>query len=155
MFQMLAIIISIGSIGWAFYSPIWAWSPLICFIAFLLFMLFGVKKKKWRYVDTLSPDANQMLQRFGHYYAMPFAGRDFSGAASTIQFAGVAVGIVGALNNFYWGLGAAVVGWLSLGAIAVAFNPSNFIRGTDLEAAHNEVIAWMMDQSQQQQKKCA
>lgn len=149
MFQLLAITLSLGSIGWAFFSPLWAWSPLVTSAALLLFTFFGVKQKKWRYVEELSPSANEMLQKFGHYYSMPFAGRDFSGAASTIQFAAVAVGIIGAFKGFYWGLGVAVAFWFVLGPVAMAFNPTNFIRGSHLETAHEEVLAWVMQQSQQ------
>ncbi|MEK7408676.1 MAG: hypothetical protein AAB225_26720 [Acidobacteriota bacterium] len=148
MFQMLAIVISVGSIGWAFFSPLWAWTPLVTAAALLLLTLLGVKQKKWRYIEELSPAGNEMLPKFGHYYAMPFAGRDFSAAASTIQFAAVAVGIIGAVKGFYWGLGIAVAFWFVLGPVAMAFNPTNFIRGSHLESAHEEVISWVMQQSQ-------
>lgn len=147
MAQIVAIILGLASIGWSFYSPLWAWGPLFAGAAFLLLTLFGLKQKKWRYIDELSPAANEMLQRFGGYYSLPFAGRDFSAASSTLQFVAVAVGVIGAFKGFWWGLGGAAVFWFGLGPVAMAFNPSNFIRGTQFQPAHEEVIEWVMQKS--------
>lgn len=148
MTQIIAILISILSFVWSFFNPVWAWVPLVISGLTLLVVLLGVKQKKWRHIDELSEAANQMLQKFGHYYSMPFAGRDFSAACSTIQFGAVGVGIVGAFFGFWWGLGLAVLFWFALGPAAMAFNPVNFIQGEPtLRFAHDEVIEWIMSQS--------
>ena len=149
MIKTLAIIISLVSIGWAFFSPIWAWSPLMAVGILLLVQLFGIKLKKWPYVEELSPSANEMLQKHGPYYSMPFAGRDFSAAASVIQGAAIAVGAIGAFKGFYWGIGGAIVFWFVFGPVAMAYDPTNFIRGTHLEAPHDEVVAWIRRRLQQ------
>ena len=144
MTQMVAIFVSVGAFIWSFFQPIWAWLPLIAAAMGLLSVLAGVRLKKWRYVEELSPSANEVLQKFGHFYSMPFAGRDFSGACSTIQFGAVGVGIVGAFGGFWWGIGIAVSFWFVLGPAAMAFNPTNFIQNQpDILAAHEEIIEWV------------
>lgn len=151
MFQLLTIALSLGSIVWSFFSPLWAWSPLVTAEALLLLILLAEKQAKWRYVEELSPSANEMLQKFGHYYSKPFASRDFSSSASTLQFAFVAVGIIGAFQGFYWGLGVAVIFWFVFGPVSLAFNPTGLIRGSHMESAHIEVLAWVEQQSQRAQ----
>jgi hypothetical protein len=74
MVQMLAVLVGLASVGISFFSPPWAWAPLLVAAAALLLTLFGAKRQRWRQIDELSPQANAMLQRFGHYYSMPFAG---------------------------------------------------------------------------------
>lgn len=144
MTQILAILISLGASIWSFFQPVWAWVPLSLAALILIVVLMSLKLKKWRYVEELSPSANEMLQKFGPFYSMPFAGRDFSGACSTVQFGAVAVGIVGAFNGFWWGVGIALLFWFVLGPTAMAFNPTNFIqKQPGLLAAHEEVIEWI------------
>jgi len=125
--RIIAILISIVYFVWAFFNPVWAWAPLFVAALILLAILLGIKQKKWKHIDELSEPANEMLQKFCHYYAMPFAGRDFSGACSTIQFGAVGVGIVGEFSGFWWGLGLSVLLGFVLGPAAMAFNFTNFI----------------------------
>lgn len=150
MTQIIAILVSIGAFIWSFFQPVWAWAPLVMAALILLIVLLSLKLKEWRYVEELSPGANEMLQKFGHFYSMPFAGRDFSGACSTIQFGAVAVGVVGAFSGFWWGLGIAALFWFVLGPAAMAFNPTNFIQNQPgMLAAHEEVIEWVTSKQRQ------
>jgi len=152
MTQLIAIVVAIGSFIYSFFQPIWAWIPLSAAGLLLLIILFSIKLKKWQYVDELSSSANEMLQKFGNFYSMPFASRDFSAACSTIQFAAVAVGIVDAFNGFWWGLGLAVIFWFVLGPTAMAYNPTNFIQNEPmLRMAHEEVIEWVMSRTQNEE----
>ena len=151
--QIIAILVSIISFVWAFFNPAWAWAPLFAAALVLLAILLGIKQTKWKHIDELSGPANEMLQKFGHYYEMPVASRDFSSACSTIQFGAVGVGIVGTFSGFWWGLGLAVLFWFVLGPAAMAFNPTNFIRGQPmLRLAHDEVIEWVLSQSGHKEK---
>ena len=100
MIQVIAILVSIGAFAWSFFQPVWAWVPLIVVALYLLFVLLSLKFEKYNSVKELSPSANQMFQKYAHFYLKPFAGRDFSSACSTIQFGAVAVGLVGAFNGF-------------------------------------------------------
>ena len=143
MTQMLVILICLAAVITEFFSVLWGWVILAVPTAFLLFTLFGVKQKKWQYIPELSETANQMLQKFGHYYAMPFAGRDFSASASTVMFAGAAVAIIGAFKGFWWGIGIGVINYILMGFVSRAFNPTNFLADPLEQMGHEEIIAWI------------
>jgi hypothetical protein len=143
MLQILAILLSLAAAAWAFFDPVFAWIPIGVACATLLFVWTGVRGTEWEYVPELSARANDLLRKFGHYYLMPFTGRDFGSAASTLQFSGAPVGIIGAINDFWWGLALAGLLFVTLGPAAMAFNPSVFLREPDDHLAHAEIIAWM------------
>ena len=145
MTQMIVILICVAAVITEFFSVLWGWVILAVPSAFLLLTLFGVKQKKWQYFPELSETANQMLQKFGHYYAMPFAGRDFSASASTLMFAGAAIAIIGAFKGFWWGIGIGVINWVLMGFVSRAFNPSNFLGDPLEQMSHEEIISWITE----------
>jgi hypothetical protein len=153
--QLLTMLIMLGAIIWAFFSPLWAWAPLFVMAGLAFAMRLSQEKRDLVYVDELSPQANVMLRKYWHFYAMPFAGSDFSASTSTIQGAAVIVGIIGAFKGFWWGLLGAAALWLLLSHLAMWFNPSNFIRGTDLEAPHNEIISWLQARARLREEEIA
>src|SRR4030042_2866178 len=117
MTQMFMIVICLVAIITEFFSVLWGWLVLAFPAVFLLITFLGVKQKKWQYIPELSDEANRMLQKFGHYYAMPFAGRDFSASASTLMFTGVAIATIGLFKGFWWGIGIAILNWFVMGFI--------------------------------------
>ncbi|SRR5258706_11703826 len=125
----------------AFFFPFWAWVPIGLADGYLLYVLGGAKRMKWKYIPELSRAANEMLQRYGHFYTMPFAGTDFSSSASGLQIAGIAVDVVCAFKGFWWGLGLAVLNYLVMGPVSVSFNPTHFLKDPSKKNAHDEVIA--------------
>ncbi|MBW1976170.1 MAG: hypothetical protein JRI45_11535 [Deltaproteobacteria bacterium] len=145
MIQILVILVCLVAIIVEFFSVLWGWIILALSAAFLLITLLGVKQKKWQYIPELSEAANQMLQKFGHYYAMPFAGRDFSASASTIMFAGAAIAIIGLFKGFWWGIGIGIINWFLMGLVARAFNPTNFLVDPLEQMAHEEIIKWITE----------
>lgn len=156
MTQILVILISLTAVIVLLFSLLWGWLILAVPAGFLLISLVVEKMKRWPKVPELSEAANRMLEEFGHYYAMPFAGRDFSSSASTLMFAGGALGIVSVLEGFWWGIGLGILNWFVMGYVARAFNPSVFLRTAEELAAHEEVINWItnsqrvdIDQSEQ------
>ena len=153
MTQMLMITICLGAIITEFFSILWGWLVLAFPVVFLLIRLFGVKQKKWQYIPDLSAEANHMLQKFGHYYAMPFANRDFSASASTIMFTGVAIAIIGIFKGFWWSVGIAILNCFLMGFISRAFNPTNFLVDESEQLAHEEIISYIMEK--QKSKKTA
>lgn len=148
MGQLIAIALSLVAIVTAFFSVLWSWVVIAVPIAILLVTLISLKQKRWKHISELSEPANAMLQKYGHYYTMPFAGRDFSAAASTLMFAGVVVAVIGAFKGFWWGFAIAVVNWLVMGLVSKAFNPSNFIADPMERLAHEEIISFIMAKQQ-------
>ena len=117
MAQLIAIALSLVAIVTAFFSALWAWVVLAVPIALLLVTFMGLKQKRWKHIPELSEAANAMLQKYGHYYTMPFAGRDFSASSSTLMFAGAAIAVIGAFKGFWWGLVVALANWLVMGLL--------------------------------------
>jgi hypothetical protein len=142
--QFIAIILSLVAIVTAFFSVLWAWVVLAVPIAFLLITFMGLKQKRWKHIPELSEPANAMLQKFGHYYTMPFAGRDFSASCSTLMVTGVVIAVIGAFKGFWWGLAIAVANWIVMGFLSRAFNPTNFIADPLERLAHEEVISFIV-----------
>jgi len=70
MTQLIVILICLAAVITEFFSVLWGWVILAIPSTILLLTLFGVKQKKWQYIPELSETANQMLQKFGHFYAM-------------------------------------------------------------------------------------
>ncbi|MFA4829536.1 MAG: hypothetical protein WC855_12535 [Thermodesulfovibrionales bacterium] len=145
MTQIVVSLICLAAVITEFFSVLWGWVILAVPSAFLLLTLLGVKQKKWQYIPELSEMANQMLQKFGHYYAMPFAGRDFSASATTLMFAGAAIAIIGVFKGFWWGIGIGVINWFLMGFISRAFNPTNFLVDPLEQMGHEEIIAWITE----------
>ena len=145
MTQVFVIPICLAAVITEFFSVLWGWLILGVPSAFLLLILFVVKRKKWQSIPELSETANQMLQKFGHYYAMPFAGRDFSASASTVLFAGAVVAIISAFKGYLWGIGIGVINWFLMGLVSRAFNPTNFLADPLEKMGHEEIIAWITE----------
>lgn len=144
MAQLIAIVLSLVAIVTAFFSSLWAWVVLAVPIALLLITFMGLKQRRWKHIPELSEPANAMLQKYGHYYTMPLAGRGFSASSSTLMFAGAAIAVIGAFKGFWWGLAIALANWLVMGFLSKAFDPTNFIADPLERLAHEEVISFIM-----------
>lgn len=145
MIQILVVLVCVIALIVEFFSVLWGWIILALPAAFIIITLFGVKQKRWQYIPELSETANQMLQKFGHYYANPFAGRDFSASASTIMFAGVAIAIIGVFKGSWWGIGIGIINWFLMGFVSRAFNQTNFLVDPLEQTAHEEIIEWITE----------
>lgn len=107
-----------------------------------------LRRRKPEPVPELSSKANEMLQKFGHFYFMPIAGTDMSVAASTVALASVVVGVVAGIRGFWWGLAIGVVNYWIAAPFARFFNPSKFLADEEERAAHNEIVTLMRQRSQ-------
>lgn len=145
MIQLVVILICVVALIIEFFHVLWGWIILGFPTVILIIMTFTVKQRKRQYIPELSEMANQMLQKFGHYYAMPFAGRDFSSSASTLMFAGVVIAIIDAFNGFWWGIGIGILNWFLMGIVSRAFNPTNFLVDMDEQMAHEEIILYILE----------
>src|SRR3972149_6518371 len=150
MIQILVILFCLAVVITEFFSAVWGWIILCIPIVFLVVTLLWLKQKKWHYIPELSESANQMLQKFGHYYAMPFAGRDFSASASTLAIAGGVIVIVGLFKGFWWGIGIGILNWFVMGMVSRAFNLSYFQVDYSEQKAHEEIISYIMGKIEKQ-----
>jgi hypothetical protein len=146
MISLSGIALSLTAIVTAFFSPIAAWTIIGFGGGFLLLILIGAKSKKQQYQSGLSPKANDMINKFGHYYAMPFASSAFSAAASALVMAGWVIAIIGAFKGFWIGFVLMIVNQFLCGWLSRSFNPTKFLVDEDERLAHLEVTEWMQNQ---------
>lgn len=149
MTQMITIILLLASFVLSFiFEPYWAWAP-IAVIEFIIIISFWSSKIRYRFknIEGLSSDANELLQSHGHYFAMPFASRDFSASAATIQFGSIILAIIGAFKGFWWAIGLAAVNWFVMGAIATALSPVSLLASSQaMQLAHDEIFEYLKSQ---------
>jgi hypothetical protein len=146
MVRLLALVLAGVAIVWAFFSPVWAWSPLAFMAGCLLLVLASVKGRLPKNIDGLSPAASEVFRKFGHYYAYPFGCQDFSGAASICQFAAIVLGVVGCFRGTFWSLGVAFVVYFVFGPLASEFYPIPLLLRYR-KAEHDEIVEWVKAKS--------
>lgn len=104
MFQTLAMGFALLACGMGFWFPRAAWLTLAVPSLFFVGQLLTVRKQyRLEPVPILSVSANELLVRFGHYFAMPSASREFSAASAAMQFAGIALGVITWFSDFRLG----------------------------------------------------
>ena len=146
MFQMLTIIIVIISIILSFVThPAWGWLPIALVEIIICVQLWAAKHKyRFNYISNLSSEANDLLQRYGHFFASPFASKDFSASAATSQFAGIALAVIGIFRSFWWGVAFCAANWCVMGVVAVSLSPaSKLAKNPALQIVHDEVIKFI------------
>ncbi len=152
MFQMITIIIAVVSVILSFVlHPIWGWIPIAIVDLIIGIQLWAAKQKyRFNYIHDLSSEANELLQRYGHYFAMPFASRDFSASAATSQFAGIAIAIIDVFNTLWWGIALAAGNWFLMGFVAVSFSPVSLLeKSPALQMAHDEIVEYITSHGNQ------
>ena len=103
MFQILSVIVLLGAVVLSFITkPVWAWVPVAILDGFIIVQFLLVKQRyRFNQFDELSLEANFLLTKFGHYFAMPFGSKDFSASAATSQFACVIIAAICAFRGFF------------------------------------------------------
>ena len=144
MFNLITIVAALVSLVLAFLATPWAQIPLAVVTLLLYMIFFGVRGRRYGPVPELSSKANEMLTKFGHFYAMPFAGRDVSAASSGVALAAILVGIISAFRGFWWGLGVGILIYLVVAPLGRQFNPANFLTDEEERAAHDEIVNYMV-----------
>lgn len=61
--------------------------------------LAALKTARWDHVPELSPQANALLKKYGHFYSMPFGSADFASAANVVSVSAVLIGLWGLLES--------------------------------------------------------
>jgi parallel beta-helix repeat protein len=146
MFQILTIILSLVAVGVAlFVGPAAAWFIIGLADAFIVVTFWAAKTRyRFGHVPELSAEANAMLQRYGHYFAMPSASRDFSASAATLRFAGVYLAIITSIRGSWWFLLLGAINWFFMGAVASRLSPAErSVLDPAARAAHDEIFTWL------------
>jgi hypothetical protein len=152
LFRFFAILICIAVLITAFFSLLWGWIILVIPAISLTFILWTAKRRKWKEIPSLSPAANEMLKKFGHFYAMPFASTDFSASASAFQLCSMALGVIGLVKGFYWGVGLAIILSMFMAYVANLFNPTNYLIDAKEKSSHKEIIEYIRAQQKKRRK---
>jgi len=138
---LIASAVGLIAIVSAFYYPVVSWILLALPGAYLRAVYWFLKRKTLKAaISELSPQANELLVKFPHFYSNPSANRPIGGAAGALALAGVIVAIVDCFRDFWWGL---MIGLVYLGVmanLARAFEPSRFLRDEAEKRAHIEIV---------------
>lgn len=146
MSQLIFIVVT-GLVMWN--SIIAGWAVYFVPLVLLWLWIAAIKRERYEEVPGLSERANAMIQKFGHYYRWPVASRIFSAFTSGLTLAAIVLAIINLFQEFWWGIGLGIIGYVLSSRVAWMFNPTQFISNAarkgimdaqlDL-AAHEEVI---------------
>lgn len=143
MLQLLTIVILIVLVilQFVFYPGI-AWIILAALDIFIGVQFFLAKSKnRFKHISALSSEANALLKRYGHYFSMPLASKDFSASAAACQIGGVVLALIGIFKAFWWGLLFAACNYFIMYSVAVALSPISLLaKNPILQIAHDEIV---------------
>ena len=140
----ISILIGAISLGAIHYSKLWCWMTLILCALLLLIPLSGLKAKKPDLRSKkLSDAANAMLEKYGHYYAMPLAARDFGRAAMVLHATGTIAAIIDLFTGYWAGVAMGAAYFVAMGMLAHAFDPNIFAYDPEEKAVHDEIRAFL------------
>lgn len=156
MIFAISIFIGVVAIAAIFVSKLWSWMTLILCALLLLIPLSGLKAKKEDLRSKkLSEAANAMLDRYGHYYSMPHAAKDFGRAAVVLHLCGTIAAIIDLFMGYWTGVGIGVAYFIAMGMLARAFDPNNFAYDQQERAIHREILAFLEKSANDGLKKAA
>ena len=145
------MLLCISAVVIAFFSPAVAWGILLVPIAHLLITASTTRSIKLGHISELSGNANMMLRRWHHYYLHPC----FCTAARAVGFSAPAVAIIGCFSGFYLGLPLGVGICLLTLYIVPVFNPAYALRNPIDRQAHEELIAFIDNRSEDRSSETA
>lgn len=150
MYQMLTVGVLLAACIAGYWFPRLAWSAVGLLDLFFLGQLFVVRSRyKLDHNLMLSEAANAFAAKYGHYFLMPFASRDFSASSATVQFGGLALAVVTWFAEFKLGALFAVANWLLMGYVATSFSPAApLAKYPELRLAHDEVMEFVQERSE-------
>ncbi len=142
MFQILTAVIAISVCVLSIWAPRSAWIAFGVVDTFFLFQLVAVRKLyRIGHLVSVSAEAKPLAEKYGHYFMLPFAARDYSASSATLQFAGVALAAFTWFTGFKWGVLCALVNWLLMGYVAHSFSPVAVLaKYPELRSAHDDIF---------------
>lgn len=156
MFFAISLIVGAVSLSAIYFSWTWSWATLILAALLLLIPLSGLKaKKKDLRSKKLSDAANIMLEKYGHYYTMPAAAKDFGRAAVVLHACGTIAAIADLFLGYWNGALIGALYFVALGMLARAFDPNNFLYDPAERAVHDEIRTCLEKSADDGRKKAA
>lgn len=156
MFFAIALIVGSISLGAIHFSREWSWATLVLAAMLLLIPLSGLKaRKKDLRSKKLSEAANVMIDKYGHYYSMPLAAKDFGRAAVVLHLCGTIAAIVDLVLGYWTGVMIGVAYFVVLGMLSRAFDPNNFLYDPAEKTVHEEIRAYLENSADDGVKKAA
>ena len=144
--QLTATGIGLVGIVVSFWSPLASWGVLL-FPLVLLSCIWLIGRPILQQTHAeLSPKANEMLTKFGHYYLWPRRCSDYSAAASAIYLCTPIVIVICCCYSFWWAIPIGVVVLFYSGFLSRQFNPTFFLLDDSERRAHEEAKAWVFRQ---------
>ncbi|MFN8360456.1 MAG: hypothetical protein U0264_11130 [Candidatus Kapaibacterium sp.] len=147
MYRLIVVCFLITAVVTTFYSITIAW--VICLIPTVLLCFFKYSYARFdtKYIDELSPSANQMLRKFGHFYRFPRTSYDL-GRAALYQGYGVMFVVIFSLNKANWlFLIFGIANYFLMSILIHFFDPHVYLSATkenrDEVAAHEEVVEFL------------
>lgn len=136
-----------------FYLKIWwAISVLLIPSILILIILSRVIAETWKTDPSLSDSAKDMLQRFGHFYYMPYAATSFSNSSFFIRLTAILIIAISWYRSsfmhyddgfeWYHSLILAII-WFVFGEVQRAFDPRKSLNDESVKSAHAEIVRWI------------
>jgi hypothetical protein len=123
-----------------FVSPWLGWAVLEVPLFFCMIVLIAVKRNRLRKYECLSPEANKLLQKYGHYYDRPHAATAFGHFTAALVTGVIALGVIDWYHQFYTGICIAIPTFFLCGHLTNNFLPSLIVRTDENISAHTEIL---------------
>lgn len=105
-------------------------------------MLWSVKRQRCSHIQELSPKANEILNKYYHFYNKPFESRELSSASASLILSGLILVIIGLFNDFWWGIAIGFGYCMVIGYVGFDFDPTGRPMDDDEKSAHSEINAY-------------
>lgn len=152
IFSSIFLVIGLAGVALAFWFNLWAWVPVGIGSAVLVLYLKVIRATKRSKIPELSDDANDMFNKYKHFYMYPYGARDFSASCGLMQVSFVVIAIVNAFHHFWWGILLGVIAYPIMAFTAKGYNPTNALFAGEVDA-HEEVMAHIQEKKDEKLKK--
>jgi hypothetical protein len=139
MVRPVCLLFGAAAVLLSLVNPLFGWIFLAIPGGYLWWMLRRVRHLRPQQNLHLSPLGQDLVNRYGHFYAIPWAGESFGGGASILALSSLILGAVNIMQGFWWGIGLALLGGLVFGNLARNFNPTRYLSGIESEV-HHEIL---------------
>lgn len=146
---ILAYVVSAAIVGIGLFDLVIAWGLWAMAYAIALISCWAFLNENRGYesfeeltgipVSGLNPHARKLVPRYWAFYTQPFLAIQLAAGTVAIAFAAVALAIIGAFKQFWWGLGVAALVWIVSAVISSRVNPTFSFRDPDLKDTHEAV----------------